>query len=158
MKTTHVPLPWSSVLPPPHHSWDACGFSVPGGLVDCWWGWSSSLLVLGWAVMVRPCHCTDPCSCCLGTCVSPSHTILESILIESSCLFRVLEIAELLSELMSGIIIQPDWGRPSSVGSAESICTDLWAIFTAFKPKAHVLLLFVSLGCSPGPGQVSHAS
>jgi hypothetical protein len=108
---------------------DACGFLFLATLFTFGGEWGSFLLVLGWMIVTPSCHSTDPCSCWLGTCVFPLHTVLESVLRKAATYARALEIVARPSELTNCIgVIQHKWDRPSSLRNSDFMCTDLWII------------------------------
>lgn len=131
-KTIHIPLPWTSVLPLSTYFGDACGFLVLGRQFSSLLVGNSSLLVSGWVMVAWPCYCTDQWSCCLGTCISLSHPVLESILKESSspcqdirvctASFRVDGCHEVIS--LTGMVVD------GALGSCALICRlflELWS-------------------------------
>lgn len=140
-KTIHVPLPWTSVLPLPTYFGDACGFLVLGRQSSSLLVGNSSLLVSSWVMVAWPCYCTDQWSCCLGTCISLSHPVLESILKESSSPCQDIRVCT-ASFRVDGCheVIQSNWD--GCWWYTRFMCTYLQVIFRTFKLKAPSLLWY----------------
>lgn len=150
-KTIHVPLPWTSVLPLPTYFGDACGFLVLGRQSSSLLVGNSSLLVSSWVMVAWPCYCTDQWSCCLGTCISFSHPVLESILKESSSPCQDIGVCT-ASFWVDGCheVIQSNWD--GCWWCTRFMCTYLQVIFRTYSG------VVCEPGPSPSPGPMRYTS